>query len=363
MLTVALAFLLAQELRLEWPQPGSPATGECEVHWRTLDLPGAQRVRLYLDEVLAQELPGDATSAVLDFGVGQAHLVRVEVQDGAGQWLSSPAVRTRGIRFDFEETSRILLLPIALRSRSGKVPGDLDPRRFRVFEAGQVVQVQSVFRENLPLDLVLLLDTSSSMKGAMADLQAAAHAFLAGLAEEEAVAIVQFHSQVLVLQGFSSDKGLLASRLANLQPRGETALFDALLAGLELLAGRARGKRALVLFTDGRDSVYEEAAQQAALFHRVVAKAQMQELPLFTLGLGKTIQPEMLQALAAETGGRFLGVGSSRDLPAAFDTLLQELRQQIILAVVPQASTPGFHSWQVKLRGFEVRHPLGHVIE
>jgi VWFA-related protein len=362
-LILALTCTLAQELRLEWPQPGSPATGECEVQWQAYGLNSPQQVRLYLDEVLVLELPGDAQSAVLDFGVGQAHLVRVEVLDGAGQWLSSPAVRTRAIRFDFEETSRIMLLPISLRSRSGKVPDDLAAQRFRVLEGGREVQVQSVFKENLPLDLVLLLDTSSSMKGAMADLQTAAQAFLGGLAEEEAVAMIQFHSQVRLLQGFSSDKELLGRHLANLQPRGETALFDALLAGLELLAGRGRGKRAIILFTDGRDSAYEEVAQQAALFRRVVAEAQKLELPLFTLGLGKTIQPEMLQALAQETGGHFLGVGNSRDLPAAFETLLQELRQQIILAVVPQASTPGFHSWQVKLRGFEVRHPLGHVVE
>lgn len=159
-----------------------------------------------------------------------------------------------------------------------------------------------------PLDLVLVLDASTSMReptepGGPPKIDAAAAAagrFLGGLdLPRDRGAIVAFDAQARRVQGLTGQLGALALGLADLRTapgsRIDLGLDE---AGRILDARRDRARRSVVvLVTDGRPSGADESAMLAAAL-----RLRDRGTTVAAIGLGRDAAPEVLALLVSAPG-------------------------------------------------------------
>ena len=339
------------QVRIVDPTPGSYVSGPYRVVSESEEPDRVVRTKLLVDEQVVVEREGWAPSIDWIFGDEiERHELRVVVVDENGNTQASDLIVTRALSVYVTTTTELLLVTAVVKTRSDKVVTGLGREQFRVTENGRVLPVETFYDERLPLDMVVMLDTSSSLKvKGIHILKQAAATFVGALEPEDRVNLYEIKKTPIQLMDFTSDRKSLVQYIESLEPIGETALFDSLDRGLEDLKGRKRGRRALILFTDGRDSIYEEPSDKARLMRKAIIKAQNLEVTLFTIGLGKRIHSAALERMALDTGGRFYFADRIDRLPKIFNEILLDLKYQYVLGVKPFGGS-GFHSLDVRVK-------------
>ena len=348
---LGLPLLRAQQLEIADPEAGAYVSGEYEVTLKISDPDKVSKTQIWVDGTLVFEAAGWRAQATVDFGedVARREIAAVAILEN-GATLRSEAVVTKALRIDYRETARVILLGAVVKTRSNRPITGLTQDQFRVFENGKQLEIETFYKERLPLDLVFLLDTSSSLRdGGIDEVKYAATTFLNGLDPTDRVALYEFKGEPRKLMGFTTDRKRMRDLIAQLKPLGETALFDAALAGLAELKDRRRGRKALVLFTDGRDNIYE-SREKATLLRRAITTAQNNEVTMFTIGLGDKVHKAALERIAEETGGRFHFADRPNRLGAIFGEIILDLKNQYMLGVRSQAVRRGFYKLEVKVR-------------
>jgi Mg-chelatase subunit ChlD len=148
-------------------------------------------------------------------------------------------VRTRDVGYVDASFVDVVLVNAVVTAEGRFVTG-LGRDAFRLREDGQAVELSSFEPAGAPLELVLALDMSGSMKEALADLKAAARTFLAALGARDQVTVLAFNDRIAtaVSREVRGDDRVRA--IDRLQASGSTALYDAIARGLRELDGRSK---------------------------------------------------------------------------------------------------------------------------
>jgi tight adherence protein B len=211
---------------------------------------------------------------------------------------------------------------------------DIPATAFTVTEAGQARDATVERVPNEGLEVVLVVDTSGSMQGApIAAARAAASQFLASMPLGTAVAVVSFGATGEVRTPFTTDLLTAQATLGGLEARGETALHDALVLASAQFPPGTGARRALVLLSDGGDTV-STATLDDAVAAVVGTGARLYELVLAT---PETDLPG-LAALAERTGARSLAATDADQLAAAYADIAAELQNQYRVTFTAAAS-------------------------
>ena len=204
-----------------------------------------------------------------------------------------------------------------------------------------------MLEEQAPVDAALVLDMSRSVSGPkLLALKEAGRAFLDGLREGEQAALLAFREEVLLLEPFTPDRARLRNALDRAEPRGSTALCDAVYAALRLREPGPR-RTAVVVFSDGIENMSWLAASE------VVEAASRSDAIVYgvaTRGRGDAKEP-FLGDVARATGGRLFEATSERDLRARFLDVLSDIRSRYVLSYTPGGvDAPGWHTLEVRLK-------------
>lgn len=231
-------------------------------------------------------------------------------------------------------------------TNGGRPVGGLTAEDFELKDEGRVQPVRLTVEKEAAVDAVLVLDMSGSVRGPKRiALRGAAAAFLDGLREGEAAALLAFRDEVLALADFTADRTRLFAALDATEPRGSTALRDAVYAALRLRPPRPR-RLAIVVFSDGMDNVSILGATD------VVEAAVRTQGVVYGVGVrqrGDTRQ-SFLQDVVKATGGRYFEALSDRELNRRFMDVLADIRSRYVLSFVPsEPARPGFHALGVRL--------------
>lgn len=220
---------------------------------------------------------------------------------------------------------------------------------FTVLEDGVAQQV-STFElvENLPLTLGVAIDTSASMDPVMEETRRAAAQFLTNLLKpSDSSFAVAFASRPHLLMGQTSDVEAVVDTVRALRASGQTALHDALMTGLYYFRG-IRGRRALVLLSDGEDT------SSSATYPDILEYARHSEVVIYTIGLGiadnEPLLRSKLEEIAAVTGGRAFFISKASDLRPVYRQIDRELRSQYLLAYNSNRQSAGDDFRQVEVR-------------
>ncbi len=181
-------------------------------------------------------------------------------------------------------SSELVVLPVVVTDKQGAFVADVARERFSVFDNGRPMPIEIFTNQDAPVTVGLIIDASSSMRTKMAEVQAAALAFARSSNPEDELFALRFNDDVRDAvpgrqQLLAEDVEALGSAIGALKPDGQTALYDALLEGLDRLDSATRARKALIVVSDGGDN-----ASQAKLAD-VLTRARRSNAAIYTVGL------------------------------------------------------------------------------
>ena len=243
---------------------------------------------------------------------------------------------------------------------------------FELKDRGVLQQIDGVAFEDVPLSVMIALDTSDSLsEAALADLRDAASASTRLLRITDRAALVTFTHRVSLDAPWTNDHRLLDAPLQKVAPSGTTSLHDAAYAAITL-NDEEPGRRLVLLFTDGQDMsswlpgqfALDAARRSDAVVYVVSFSSGAAVTPGYRLDFRSGVQPPVpaiqpallperfLSALAADTGGALLTTDRSGELRDTFVRIIQEFRTRYLLTYTPRGvDGSGWHPIDVRLKG------------
>ncbi len=143
---------------------------------------------------------------------------------------------------------------------------DLTPADFVLQEDGQVQEISHLtYSDDLPVSVGVTLDTSGSMERKIGTATGAVERFFRTIHKDDDIFLMTFSDRPVLLQDFTSDRSKLSSALRRVKVSGATALYDALDESLRKVKKGQYDKRAILLITDGEDTLSFTSFDEAKL--------------------------------------------------------------------------------------------------
>jgi Ca-activated chloride channel homolog len=228
----------------------------------------------------------------------------------------------------------------AVTDRAGNPVAGLTRADFTVLEDGQPQALSAFAEGDFPLSVAVAVDRSFSMGSKqLPTALSAARTLLGQLRPQDQSMLVGIGSEIEVLAPLSTDRPAQMQALSVLKPWGTTGLHDAIIQSLDAIQ-TAKGRRALVLLSDGSDRYSKATAAEA------LDRARRSDVMAYPVALGRT-RPALFAQLAALTGGRSFQPKTPAELNVIMRTIANELRHQYLLGYTPsRAIVAGEEQWR-----------------
>jgi len=263
-------------------------------------------------------------------------------------------------------SSELVVLPVVVTDKQGRYLSELRQDQFQVFDNSRPMEITLFSREDTPVTVGLILDASSSMRAKIGELVAASVAFAKSSNPNDELFAIRFNDDAR--EAVTGRRFLLAADLqdlhtaiARLVPEGRTALYDALIAGLDHVDEGTRPRKVLVVISDGGDN-----ASRATL-DRVLARARQSNVAIYTIGIYADDDPDKnpgaLKSLARTTGGERYLPRSAGELMQTCQRIAHDIRSGYTIGYVPPARDGLFHRVRVAVepsRGITIRTRPGY---
>jgi VWFA-related protein len=262
------------------------------------------------------------------------HQVRVVANLAGGERVIR-VVNTKGVGFAEKVDVDVVQVTATVLDGRGHYVKGLPRSAFHVSEDDQPQTITHFASEDVPLELIVAVDVSGSMKAAMPKMKQAVKEFLGTVPARDRVTLIGFNDSAFTLMRNTTNQADRMKAVDRLDAWGGTALYDVILRSIDML-GRQVGRKAIVVFSDGEDE------GSHAVLTDVEQRLQASDVTLYMIGQGRgvTMEPlkRVLDRLSRPTGGRALYTDSIDELHEAFNDLLQELSQQYLLGYPPTKS-------------------------
>ncbi len=254
----------------------------------------------------------------------------------------------------FRAGASLVALNVTVTDGDRFVPG-LHEGDFAVYEDGVQQQVQFFESKAVPIDLILLIDTSSSMRDKMDVVHEAALGFLETLREGDRGAVVAFSDRVNVMQALTSDRQALDEAVNRTEAHGSTALNNALYVAMKQFGRSAKQsgdvrRQAIAVLSDGDDT------SSLITFDDVLAMARKSGINIYTIALQSEFAAARrlaenshryfsesdyaMRTLARETGAQSFFPEFVQDLKGVYASIADELSNQYSIGYTPSNPRP-----------------------
>ena len=363
----------AMVVSIDRPTFLEPALGEVEVEVSIESKEAIVRVALRVDDRPQAILESAPYRWIVNVGdANSEHSFRVIATDALGE-SAEATVTTPRLQADDQVDLELQQLYVTVL-RDGLVAEDLSRARFSVEDRGELQELVTFERGDIPLTAVVLLDVSSSMGGAELDMAlSSSRSFIEGLEALDRTMLLMFSDRVIRSTEFTGFKEVLLASLSEVTAAGPTALHDHLYLGLKLLE-RQQGRRVVLLLSDGIDSASVLRAREVSAFAgRSQALVYWLRLPAPGPRISSAWhdaesyrkQLATLEDLVLDSGGRILDLAGIDEAAAAFAEVLEELRSQYVLGYYPTTRSDDgeWHSVKVRVEGpgLRVRARRGYI--
>ena len=251
----------------------------------------------------------------------------------------------------FKASADVVTIQASVKDRRGRVLSGLTPEDFEIRDNGEIRQIVSLRADrDSPLSLAVLVDMSGSMRSdaKIALARQAYDSILTQLRQgQDEAAVFIFDSKLHQRTPFTSDLTTLKTALEDFDPFGTTSLYDATATAARKLASRTGTHKAILLLTDGLDT------SSAMTAGDVSSIASSIDVPVFVVATVPSVDERLMQetsdrphAQAADlrdlsdwTGGKFVFASTIVETITTASKLVEELRQQYVLAIEAAPST------------------------
>ncbi len=275
-----------------------------------------------------------------------------------------------------------VLVDVTVTDSNGRTVSDLKTEDFQILENGVPQSVQSFTPISAPYNVLLLFDRSGSTEHKWSFMLRAAAGFVANLRPQDRIAIDSFDFEYQPFFRWTYRRDLSVTALSDLARPGRsiggTALYAAIETALKNEFKNARGRRAVVVLTDGREtSVYNEIVAHNRLlpteddrrFQRTLKVVRECRVPIYFVAINTdlNLDPNMkggdeyrnlqsifpkssvgddylreirvrMEMIASESGGRVLYPNSMEDVVPLYEKISRELGTAYSLGYMPSDS-------------------------
>lgn len=291
-----------------------------------------------------------------------------------------------------------VLLPVTVRDSSGQFVTDLRAEDFIIYEDGAQQPISSFALKRMPVHVVMMIDTSSSVAHELEDFKEAAWRFINQLDPEDKFSLIRFDDQVELVQDWTNSRNALKRALNRLGTGMFTKFNDALYLAAREQLGKIKGRKAIIVLTDGIDSgrgsvsserafrtlIEEETPVYAVSKTRIQRRADNEELEYFEKASSSSVNSLRIEGLkmkiaqlessernmtriAEETGGRIFLPASFDDLSDAYQQVADELRSQYVIFYTPTNSNRdgSYRAVKVKVKqpGYHATTRFGYYLK
>jgi Ca-activated chloride channel family protein len=243
----------------------------------------------------------------------------------------------------------LVLLDATVKTKDGQIKADLKKDDFEVREDGVVQKLDVFSRDELPLDVALVLDLSDSIDPFLEPLREAASVALSALKPNDQVALFTFATEAQLRMPLTKDKNKVADQITTFIARGATNINDGIFVAAEyLLKQPPEGRRVIILISDDvgtdaggqgtADIVTEAIASDSVLYNLKIPG----DNPAGTL-LHSAMTPGLvnIRKVMDATGGEMFDVRNVANLDAVFSALIQRIKTRYTLGYYTMANGAG----------------------
>lgn len=249
----------------------------------------------------------------------------------------------------FRSGASLVSLNVTVTDGDKRFVRGLSAGDFAVYEDGVQQRVQFFETSDVPIDLILLIDASSSMRDKMETVHQAALGFLKTLRTGDRGAVVSFADTVSVTQPLTDDRAALEAAVGNTRAHGATALNNALYVSLKEFGRAAQQsadvrRQAIAVLSDGEDT------SSLVTFDDVLSLARRSGVSIYTIRVqsdsaalreqrgGRRYFSDSgyaLRTLAQDTGGQAFFPAQASDLKHVYAGIAQDLSAQYSIGYTP----------------------------
>lgn len=240
----------------------------------------------------------------------------------------------------------LVLVDATVKNKAGQIMGDLKQENFELREDGTPQKIEIFSRDEIPLDVALVLDLSDSIGPFLVPLRQAANIALSALKPEDQVALFTFSTEAQMRVPFTHDKSQIANMIGGFQAGGATNINDAIfLPAQYLLNAPQKDRRVIILISDDvgtsaggqgtRDIVTEAIASDAVVYN---LKIPGYNPPETRMAAAMTPGLVDIRKVVEQTGGEVFNVPDVAHLDEVFRALIQRIKTRYTLGYYTNAT-------------------------
>lgn len=196
--------------------------------------------------------------------------------------------------------------------------------------------IKTAAEANLPIGVVLVIDTSAAANagGAFAQAKAAAIAMIDAKTANQSFAVVATNGTPRTVATFTTDGAALTNTINGLQASSQNALWSGVSLASQILGGQSTLQHNVVVLSASKDELSPDGAYSSA-----AASLRTNKAVAFTVALGEDVDSANLKDLASSTGGRFVAMSDPTAAPEVLAGLQQNLADQAVITYKSKATT------------------------
>jgi Ca-activated chloride channel homolog len=258
---------------------------------------------------------------------------------GPGGGGEEPSLRThtRPMKVDVD----LVLVPVTITDPMNRLVTGLEKENFEVFDGTERQALKYFSSEDEPISLGVIFDISGSMANKIEKSREAVVEFFRTANPQDEFFMIDFSEKPDLLSDFTSSVEDIQAKIVTLQPKGRTALMDAIYLGLHQMKRAHNQKKALLIISDGGDnhSRYTE--------NEIKSMVKEADVQIYGIGIFDSAPatpeersgPITLSDITDVTGGRTFTIDNPNELADVATKIGIELRNQYVLGYRP--SKPG----------------------
>lgn len=250
----------------------------------------------------------------------------------------------------------MVLVPVMVTDTQNHPVIDLAQSNFKLFEGDSEKKIQYFSTEDAPLSVGILVDLSSSMANKIEAVRGATAEFFKNANPQDDYFVITFADKPKLLADTTQSFEKIQSALNAAQPKGNTALADAIYMGMAKLRAARYSRKALLVISDGGDNNSRHSLGQ---IKKIARESDIQiyaidicDAPsiLLTEKLEQRFGRQWLSQVTESTGGRTIALDNSAGIPEAAARASRELRNQYVLGYRPPPATENHKFRKIRVR-------------
>lgn len=250
----------------------------------------------------------------------------------------------------------LVTMTLTVTDLYGRFVSGLNKSAFSIFDNNDEQEITFFSDADAPISIGILFDVSDSMSGEkIGKARKALERFIDTSHPSDEYFLIAFNSRAQLLLDRTRDGEAVLQKLELVQPKSNTALYDACYLGVERVTRGTRQKKAMLIISDGQDNASRYN------FNEVRRLLKESDVTVYAVGImdGRDAGSVMgmqgqafLDELASVTGGKSFYPSTDVELDEIFERIALELRHQYSIGFTPKDFTPDgkWHKTKVKVK-------------